>query len=42
MVDQMGYPWFFVYTSLLGLPALVLLWLVVRHSPTPVNGPRSA
>ena len=32
VVDQAGYPWFFVYTSLLGLPALLLLWLVVRQS----------
>lgn len=32
VVDQVGYPWFFVYTSMLGLPALVLLWLVVRES----------
>ena len=32
VVDQAGYPWFFIYTSLLGLPALVLLWLVVRQS----------
>lgn len=32
VVDQAGYPWFFVYTSMLGLPALVLLWLVVRAS----------
>jgi PAT family beta-lactamase induction signal transducer AmpG len=32
VVDQVGYPWFFVYTSMLGLPALVLLWFVVRES----------
>ena len=32
VVDQAGYPWFFVYTSFLGLPALLLLWLVVRQS----------
>jgi PAT family beta-lactamase induction signal transducer AmpG len=32
VVDQIGYPWFFVYTSFLGLPALVLLWFVMRES----------
>lgn len=32
VVDQAGYPFFFIYTSMLGLPALVLLWLVVRQS----------
>jgi len=32
VVDQVGYPWFFVYTSFLGLPALVLLWFVMRES----------
>jgi PAT family beta-lactamase induction signal transducer AmpG len=31
VVDQVGYPWFFVYTSALGLPALVLIWFVVRQ-----------
>jgi PAT family beta-lactamase induction signal transducer AmpG len=32
VVDAIGYPWFFVYTSTLGLPALVLLFLVVRST----------
>jgi PAT family beta-lactamase induction signal transducer AmpG len=30
VVDATGYPAFFIYTSFLGLPALVLLWLVTR------------
>jgi len=42
VVDQAGYPWFFIYTSMLGLPALVLLWLVVRQSRSVANGPRPA
>jgi PAT family beta-lactamase induction signal transducer AmpG len=33
VVDAVGYPWFFVYTSALGLPALVLLYLVLRAQP---------
>ena len=32
VVDAIGYPWFFVYTSTLGLPALVLLFFVVRST----------
>ena len=35
VVDAIGYPWFFVYTSTLGLPALVLLYLITRRSPPP-------
>lgn len=32
MVEAVGYPWFFVYTSALGLPALALAaWLVRRE-----------
>ena len=31
VVDQIGYPYFFVYTSFLGLPALVLLWFLWRR-----------
>ena len=31
VVDAIGYPSFFVYTSTLGLPALVLLCFVVRR-----------
>ncbi|MGB5103315.1 MAG: MFS transporter [Steroidobacteraceae bacterium] len=30
VVDAVGYPWFFVYTSSLGLPALVLLFYLAR------------
>src|SRR5690606_2675894 len=30
VVDAVGYPWFFVYTSSLGLPALVLLFFLAR------------
>ena len=42
VVDQAGYPWFFVYTSLLGLPALLLLWLVVRQSRSRPDVPQLA
>jgi PAT family beta-lactamase induction signal transducer AmpG len=28
VVDAVGYPWFFVYTSSLGLPALVMLYFL--------------
>lgn len=36
MVEAAGYPWFFVYTAALGLPALVLvLWLRQRSSLKP-------
>jgi hypothetical protein len=42
VVDQAGYPWFFIYTSMLGLPALVLLWLVVRQSRSVASRPRPA
>lgn len=31
VVDAVGYPWFFVYTSCLGIPALVLLFIIVRQ-----------
>lgn len=31
VVDAIGYPWFFVYTSCLGVPALVLLYILVRN-----------
>jgi PAT family beta-lactamase induction signal transducer AmpG len=30
VVDAIGYPWFFVYTSALGLPALVMLFFLAR------------
>jgi hypothetical protein len=26
-----GYPWFFIYTSCLGIPALVMLYFLVRQ-----------
>jgi PAT family beta-lactamase induction signal transducer AmpG len=42
VVDQAGYPWFFIYTSMLGLPALALLWLVARQSRSVANGLRPA
>jgi hypothetical protein len=31
VVDAVGYPTFFVYTAVLGLPALVMLFLVARR-----------
>ncbi len=31
VVDAVGYPWFFVYTSSLGIPALVMLYFLVRQ-----------
>ncbi len=40
VVDAIGYPWFFAYTSLLGLPALVLLFLLTRR--TGMAGPQAA
>ncbi|MDQ1341450.1 MAG: transporter, family, beta-lactamase induction signal transducer AmpG, partial [Pseudomonadota bacterium] len=30
VVDAVGYPWFFVYTSSLGIPALVMLYFLSR------------
>ena len=30
VVDAIGYPWFFVYTSSLGIPALVMLYFLTR------------
>jgi len=32
VVDGIGYPWFFVYTSSLGLPALVMLYFLTRQA----------
>jgi PAT family beta-lactamase induction signal transducer AmpG len=32
VVDAIGYPWFFVYTSLLGVPALAMLFFLARHA----------
>jgi PAT family beta-lactamase induction signal transducer AmpG len=31
VVDAIGYPWFFVYTSSLGIPALLMLYFLVRQ-----------
>jgi PAT family beta-lactamase induction signal transducer AmpG len=31
VVDAVGYPWFFIYTSCLGIPALVMLYFLVRQ-----------
>jgi len=31
VVDAVGYPWFFIYTSSLGIPALVMLYFLVRQ-----------
>jgi len=31
VVDAIGYPWFFVYTSSLGIPALVMLYFLARR-----------
>jgi PAT family beta-lactamase induction signal transducer AmpG len=34
MVDALGYPWFFVLTTLMGLPVLVLVaWASRRLAP---------
>jgi MFS transporter, PAT family, beta-lactamase induction signal transducer AmpG len=32
VVDAVGYPWFFVYTSSLGIPALVMLYFLTRQA----------
>lgn len=31
IVDNMGYPWFFTFTTLIGLPILALIYLVDKH-----------
>jgi len=36
IVEAIGYPWFFVYTSALGLPALALIVYLRRVTATPV------
>ncbi|HSD74955.1 MAG TPA: MFS transporter [Steroidobacteraceae bacterium] len=33
VVDDVGYPWFFVYTASLSLPGLILLYWLVRQPP---------
>lgn len=35
IVESLGYPTFFIYTSALGIPALVLLVLLTRRLPAP-------
>lgn len=35
VVEAVGYPWFFAYTSLLGLPALALIVYLSRTTPAP-------
>jgi PAT family beta-lactamase induction signal transducer AmpG len=32
VVDAIGYPFFFVYTSVLGLPALVMLYFLTQQA----------
>jgi len=40
IVDAWGYPPFFVYTAVIGLPALVLvLWQIRRDRPAPAQSP---
>jgi PAT family beta-lactamase induction signal transducer AmpG len=41
VVDAIGYPWFFVYTSALGLPALVMLYFLSRRSASAPSTPVS-
>ncbi|MGV6826232.1 MAG: AmpG family muropeptide MFS transporter [bacterium] len=31
MVDSVGYPWFFTFTTVIGIPVLFLVWLVDRR-----------
>jgi PAT family beta-lactamase induction signal transducer AmpG len=35
VVDSFGWPMFFVYTSALGIPALLLVGVLMRRSPAP-------
>lgn len=37
VVDAIGYPWFFVYTSVLGVPALVMLFFLAQHAKQSTN-----
>jgi PAT family beta-lactamase induction signal transducer AmpG len=39
VVDAVGYPVFFVYTSMLGLPALVMLYFLMRSRGGPDRAP---
>lgn len=38
VVDAVGWPGFFIYTSALGLPALVLVMVITRPRPSPTPG----
>ncbi len=40
IVDTLGYPGFFVFTTLIGLPVLVLVWLAQRRLVVEVPQPR--
>lgn len=40
IVDAMGYPGFFVFTTLIGLPVLVLIWLAQRRLVVDAPPPR--
>ena len=40
VVDQIGWPGFFLYTSALGVPALILLYFLMRAEPA--NSPSTA
>lgn len=42
VVDAVGYPWFFVYTASLSVPALLLLWWLARQGPLLRSGAGAA
>jgi PAT family beta-lactamase induction signal transducer AmpG len=35
MVDGYGYPWFFVYASVIGIPAILIVVYLMRREPVP-------
>ncbi|MGH9847711.1 MAG: AmpG family muropeptide MFS transporter, partial [Blastocatellia bacterium] len=37
VVEQFGYPFFFLYTSALGIPALLLIVYLMRSLPAPAH-----
>ncbi|MDT8406290.1 MAG: AmpG family muropeptide MFS transporter [Methylococcales bacterium] len=40
IVERFGYSWFFVYSALLGVPALALVvWVMQRRKPIPADSP---
>src|SRR4029077_13759571 len=41
VVDAIGYPWFFLYTASLSVPALLLLWYLVTRRSLVLAGPSS-